>query len=397
MTPFSNAMDLSPTAALAVALLAFVLYVLVVFVPVCAGLYLLYFLLTLPMRRTERARVFLDLLELGVKEGRSPEVAIAGAAASGDRSLGGRFHRLAGYLHQGMKLSQALERVPRLLPAQVTGMLQAGERIGDVAKVLPACRRLLSDSVSQVRGALNYVILVTGVITPFSLVVPLFLRVKVLPAFKAVFEGMVDDAALPGLTRFVFGASPVLTGIQAGLICLLWLAAVGYVGGPWIRRWLRRLAPGLTDALLWCLPWRRKRLQRDFSALLAVLLDAGVPEAEAVTLAGNATANQTLGGRAVRVRGLLNQGIKLPEAIGALDDSGELRWRLANALRRSGGFLKALTGWHEALDAKAFQLEQTAAQTTTTLFVLANGLIVAGIVIGMFLVLIQLINRAVLW
>lgn len=69
MTPFSNAMDLSPTAALAVALLAFVLYVLVVFVPVCAGLYLLYFLLTLPMRRTERARVFLDLLELGVKEG----------------------------------------------------------------------------------------------------------------------------------------------------------------------------------------------------------------------------------------------------------------------------------------------------------------------------------------
>ena len=29
------------------------------------------------------------------------------------------------------------------------------------------------------------------------------------------------------------------------------------------------------------LPWRRKRLQRDFSTMLAILLDSGVPESEA--------------------------------------------------------------------------------------------------------------------
>jgi type IV pilus assembly protein PilC len=397
MPPFDNPLDLTPVAALATALLAFLLYVLVVFVPVTAGLYLIYFLLTLPMRRTERARLFLDLLELGLKQGRAPEVAIAGAASSGDRSLGRRFHHLAAHLNQGMQLSQALERVPRLLPPQLTAMLKAGERIGDLAQVLPACRRLLHDSVSQVRGALNYVVLVTGVITPFSLVIPLLLRVKVLPAFQQVFEGMVEGAQLPALTRFIFGASPAITGIQAALICVLWLAVLGYVGGPWIRAWLRGVTPNLTDSLLWRLPWRRKRLQRDFSAMLAVLLDAGVPEGEAVTLAGEATANRTLAGRAARVCALLKGGTSLPEAIRALDDSSELRWRLSNALRRAGGFLPALTGWHEALDAKAFQLEQTAAQLTTTMFVLANGLIVAGIVIGMFLVLIQLINRAVLW
>ena len=37
-----------------------------------AFLYLGYFLLTLPMRRNERARLLLDLLELGLKEGRTP-------------------------------------------------------------------------------------------------------------------------------------------------------------------------------------------------------------------------------------------------------------------------------------------------------------------------------------
>jgi len=94
----------------------------------------------------------------------------------------------------------------------------------------------------------------------------------------------------------------------------------------------------------------------------------------------------------------LAQGVKLPEAVRALDDSGELQWRLANALHGGGrGFVKALTSWHEALDAKAFQLEQTAAQVTTTLLVLLNVFIVACILIGMFLPLIQLLNQASLW
>jgi hypothetical protein len=59
--------------------------------------------------------------------------------------------------------------------------------------------------------------------------------------------------------------------------------------------------------------------------------------------------------------------------------------------------VRALTGWHEALDAKAFQLEQAAAQVTTTVLVLVNGLIVASFMIAVFLVLITLINGAALW
>ena len=44
----------------------------------------------------------------------------------------------------------------------------------------------------------------------------------------------------------------------------------------------------MPDRLLFLLAWRRKRLQRDFSTILAVLLDSEVPESEAVTLANRA-------------------------------------------------------------------------------------------------------------
>src|SRR5262249_42891548 len=117
-------------------LLALVIYVFL-FLPVLGVLYLIYFLLTLPMRRNERARLFIDLLELGFGQGRSAEAALVDAAASKDRSLGVRFHLLAVYLGEGMKLTQALEKVPRLLPPQLQAVLRSGERIGDIAKVLP--------------------------------------------------------------------------------------------------------------------------------------------------------------------------------------------------------------------------------------------------------------------
>lgn len=390
----------SPNGGMGELVLGFLLYTVLGLVPILGLLYVIYFLVTLPMRRNERARGFLDLLELGLKEGHTPEGAIRDAAASQDRSLGARFHLLAAHLQEGLRLSQALEQVPRLLPPQVCAMLRTGERIGGIAKVLPACRLLLRDSTSQVRGALNYLLLLAFIVTPFAVVVPLMIRVKILPSFKAVFEGMLEGAQLPALTKWVFATSELSTMVMLAGLVLLWLLTLFYLGGPRLRQWLEFVLPvGLSawDRLLLRLPWRRKRLQRDFSAMLTLLLEAEVPEAEAVRMAGEATDNAAFARRAATAGRLLVEGQKLPEAVQALDESGEFGWRLGNALSRGGGFVRALAGWHEALDAKAFQLEQAAAQLTTTFLVLLNGAIVACIVVGMFMALVKLLNMATLW
>jgi type II secretory pathway component PulF len=386
-----------PVRATALMAGAVLFYLLFGLVPTCGISYVICFLLTLPMRRNERARMFLDVLELGLKEARTPEAAITSAAASRDRSLGVRFHLLAAHLERGLRLSQALERVPRLLPPQVRAMLSTGERVGDVRKVLPACRLLLRDSVSYVRSALNYLVLLALAISPAMVVVPFILKVNILPKFKEVFAGMLAGQQLPAFTRLVFGESTLVMIIQLCVVGIVWLTMLAYVGGPRLHGWVHRALPGLQDWLITRLPWRRKRLQRDFSAMLAVLLDAEVPEAEAVSLAAQSTANLAFIGRARKVRALLERGVKLPEAVAALDDSRELQWRLSNALRHGSGFVRALTGWHEALDAKAFQLEQAVAQLTTTVLVLINGVIVAGILVAVFLVFVSLINGISIW
>jgi type II secretory pathway component PulF len=208
---------------------------------------------------------------------------------------------------------------------------------------------------------------------------------------------MLEGRSLPAFTRFVFNEDNLFTFIQLAIVGFIWLATLLYLGGPRLHGWIRSALPGVPDRFLARLPWRRKRLQRDFSAMLAILLDSQVPDLEALSLAGESTANSVMMRRVAVAQQRLKQGIKLPEAIRVMDDSPELQWRLSNALHRGAGFVRALAGWHQSLDAKAFQLEQSSAQIITTLLVLLNGLIVASIVIAIFLALIQLINEAILW
>ena len=120
----------------------------------------------------------------------------------------------------------------------------------------------------------------------------------------------------------------------------------------------------------------------------------GVPEAEAVRLAGDCTANEICRRRVRRVTAALERGIKLNDAVGAFDDSGEFHWRLTNAIHARGGFLQALRGWHETLDARAFQQEEAATHAVTSGLVIVNGVLVGLIVTGMFGILIVMVKAA---
>lgn len=75
-----------------------------------------------------------------------------------------------------------------------------------------------------------------------------------------------------------------------------------------------------------------------------------------------------------------------------LDDTGEFRWRLINGAHGARGFFSALEGWQAALDAKAFQLEQAAAQALSTSLVLINAVTVTLIATGVFQIISQLSN-----
>jgi type II secretory pathway component PulF len=280
------------------------------------------------------------------------------------------------------------------LPPQVNAMLRAGEKLGDLKKVLPACREVLRVAPDTVRTTMHYMVGILMLFAPAAILVISLLSTFVIPKFKDVAGGM--GVRLWPITIFTFALNDkdILVGFEAVVFLILLAVTAFYIGGPGLVRWFQFRNIPVVDWISWRIPWKRKKLLRAFSAMLAVLLDGGVPEAEAVRLAGESTANEICRRRAQRVVVALQQGVKLDEAVRAFDDTGEFHWRLANAAHARGGFLGALRGWHEALDAKAFQQEETATHALTSGLVILNGLVVGLIATSMFGVLIAALHHA---
>lgn len=371
-------------------LFAFLCYGIFILVPGGAFSMLLHFLLSLPMRRRDRALFFLDLLETALERGQTIEQAILSAAETRDRALGMRFYMVAAYIEDGARLGKALEKVPNFMPPQVNAMLRAGEKLGDFKKVLPACREVLRIAPDTVRTTTHYMVAILLIFAPIAIWLISLLMIFVVPKFKEVALG--SGAHIWPLSNFVFSIAPQLIMLEAALFLVLIAAAALYIGGPGLLRWFRFRSVPVVDWITWRVPWKHKKLLRAFSAMLAVLLDGGVPEAEAIRLAGECTANEICYRRTRRVLDALAGGKKLDDAVLTFDDTGEFHWRLANAIHARGGFMDALNGWHEALDAKAFQQEEAATHAVTSGLVLLNGLVVALIATAMFGLLVMILK-----
>ncbi|HXE42519.1 MAG TPA: type II secretion system F family protein [Candidatus Baltobacteraceae bacterium] len=371
---------------------AFLWYAVLILLPGGIFSLLLHYLLSLPMHRRDRALFFLDLIETVLQRGQPVEQAIVSAAENRDRAIGVRYFLVAAHIENGARLGEALEKEPAFLPPQVNAMLRAGEKLGDLKKVLPACREVLRIAPDTVRTTMHYMVALLLLFAPIAIWMICLLSVFVIPKFKEVAAGM--NVSLWPITTFVFRITPQLITFEIILFIALTIVAAIYIGGPGLVRWFQFRGLPIVDWLAWRLPWKRKRLQCTFSAMLAVLLDGGVPEAEAVRLAGDCTANGICRHRAQRVIAALQRGARLDDAVLAFDDSGEFHWRLSNATHARGGFLNAMRGWHESLDAKAFQQEEATAHAVTSGLVILNGALVALIATAMFGIIIAILRAA---
>lgn len=355
---------------------------------------IVYLLLSLPYERQERARLFVDLLDSELRLGHAPEPALIRLAQCQDASLSVRFFILAAWLEQGLKLDEALAKVPRFLPPGVTAIIQTGCRLGSLQQVLPACRYQLQAAADEVSKTRNYLALTLMVFFPVWLAALAMINVFILPRIKAIAAEMVPEFNTPWMIDRLDHWLP-LTAIP---ICLLALGALASIAGPRLELILKRALPGhWVDGFLNLLPWNNRRARRDFSLTLSLLLDAGFPEEQAVLHAGAATGNERFRRVAERAATELRKGARLPEALERIDAGPELRWRWQTAVQAHASFASALAGWHESLNAQAVKSEQAASNLVTTALVVLNGLLVGLVVIGIFQFITVIIEEASLW
>jgi hypothetical protein len=375
--------DLSPfqiTLVLSLAAAALVL--------VLSLLYGIHRLVTLPSRRRASTRQFLQILELAVADGRSPESVIVDAAATHDPSLPLRLHMVAAYVERGASLASALSLVPGLLPADVLAMVSAGLRHGHLERVLAPASLAVAENDTRGKAGLSAIFINLTLSTTLTATVAAWASISVVPKYLAILDDMVPAGySLPPLASWVAAHFPILLLAVAALVPISLALLFARSINPGLR------LPGL-DLLRLLLPWHRQRAHRSFVALLGLQLDAGAPEEDAVREAAAATGNRWIRARAQRAILELRRGTSLDDAVARIDSRPDFAWRLRNALATPGLASTALRSWVLDLHSRADRTEYIAGQAVALTLFAVQSVLVGGYLCGLFLYLIQIIELA---
>lgn len=193
-------------------------------------------------------------------------------------------------LSSGLTLSLAMEQIPRTFDRQTVSLIRAAEATGNLTEVL---QRLIEHFTEEKEMRQR---LVTALVYPvfvclLAFGVILFFVFFLLPRLQGLLTSL--GGKLPLSTQIVVGSAQFMVHYGVILIPL----AVGGAVALW--RW-RRTEPGrrTTDAWLVKTFFVREFVLEtallNFTQILAVLLENGIPTAEALRLTERTVANRTL-------------------------------------------------------------------------------------------------------
>ena len=87
----------------------------------------------------------------------------------------------------------------RLPPPQITAILRTGEKLGDLKRVLPACREVLRIAPDTVRSTMHYMVAILLIFAPVACMLITLLSAFVIPQFKEVAKAWIFAS---GRSRF---------------------------------------------------------------------------------------------------------------------------------------------------------------------------------------------------
>ncbi|GEL47151.1 secretion system protein [Cellulomonas hominis] len=213
-------------------------------------------------------------------------------------TLASAIDAVAADLENGSSLAEGFARHPSVFPPQLVTTVEAAETGGFLDRALLAVAETLEDQgqlASDVKQASTYPVVVLFVGVLASVGMSIFL----LPRFATMFDDLGGELPLP--TRIALGMSDVMT----------WLAPLGGVAGFagwfwWRRNKHLKKVRAVVDPLKLRLPVfgpiMRKIAVSRVTRTLALLLDAGVPQLQAIPKAAP-TANNLAVERALLAAG----------------------------------------------------------------------------------------------
>lgn len=289
-------------------------------------------------------------------------------------------------VESGTSLKEALSMHPRSFSKLYTAVVGAGESTGRLNLCLEDLCALLDWQLelrAKIKEAATYPIILfcamVGVVT--------LLVVKVIPAFKTVFEGV--GAKLPLPTRIVLGVSDFVFHFWYIPLVIIILLIAGYTvyystpKGKYRIDSLKLKIP-LFSALL------RKVLLSRFCHTLSVVLKSGVNLLIALDIAADVIDNSRLRNSIIKARDSVNVGERLAESLQVSGEFPPFVIRMVAVGEQSGDLPKTLEKVNYFYDREVPATIKRMFALFEPIMIIIMGVVVAGIALSIFLPMFQM-------
>ncbi|MGF1450721.1 MAG: type II secretion system F family protein [Opitutales bacterium] len=304
---------------------------------------------------------------------------------------------IADSVRSGNNLSEGLAQFPKIFPPIYTNMVRAGEAGGVLDTVLSRLATFMEKDLrtkKKIQSALIY----PAVVVSVAVLIVLLLMVFVVPAFEGIFADMLEGAALPRPTQILIDIANFLTPdtFKDGIITVVVLTAiiVGIViffkssAGKSMVDYLALRAPKVGEL-------GTKAAVSRFSRTFGTLLSSGVPILQAIQITRDVIGNRYITKALDRVHDRVRDGENLatpldqqkvfPMMVTSMVEVGEETGQLSDMLNRIAD------NYDEDLDNAVSSLTSI----IEPVMIVMLAVVVGGIVIALFLPIVEIINRLV--
>src|SRR5947207_1043520 len=298
---------------------------------------------------------------------------------------------LALSIEGGSTFSEGLAQHPKVFNRLFVNMVKAGE-LGGVLEVVLARLSEFMEKAQKIKGKVIAAMFYPCAVLVVATAILIILMVKVVPSFKAVFEGMMEGRSLPAFTRLVLGISGMVKDNL--LVTLGIVVAFLVVFNLFIRtKFGRRAWDKLKLKMPVIGPVVSKVAISRFTRTLGTLVSSGVPILQALTIVKETAGNVVISNAVNSVHESVKEGETItapleasgifPPMVISMVDVGEQTGALPEML------LKIADNYDDEVD------NAVAAMTSLLepIMIVFLAVIVGSIVIAMFLPLIELMNR----
>jgi type IV pilus assembly protein PilC len=297
-----------------------------------------------------------------------------------------------GVLHEnvqkGFTLSQGMKNHPKVFPALLINMVEAGEVSGNLDTIMERMAVHFEKEnklENKVKSALVYPMALSVV----SIAVVIFMLVAVMPTFIGMFEG--SGQALPKPTQFLLNLSNSLTEIWY----IYLVSMIGIILG---FTYFKGTSTGKTffDTLKLKIPVVKdtnvKIITARFSRTMSTLMSSGIPLLQAIDVVGKVVGNKVIQDKLIIAVEDVRKGVSLSRAISEVNVFPPMVDSMIKIGEESGALDDILYKTADFYDDEVEVALQRMTSLMEPLMLVAMAIVIGFIVIAMALPMFDMVN-----